>query len=116
MASNATKIASAIRGYLARQSYREILNSMRESIRRSMGGATTDRRPINEAKSDDGSVLRRVDVNLEIFESKSSFERANSFAKPEPQEFEWVSIGHGRFVKKQLSMAAETFDSDYVDL
>ena len=110
MASNATKIASAIRGFLARQVYREILSSMRESIRRSMGGAT------NEAKPDDGSVLRRVDVNLEIFESKSSFERANSFAKPEPQEFEWVSIGHGRFVKKQSSMAAETFDSDYVDL
>ena len=116
MASNATKIASAIRGFLARQVYREILSSMRESIRRSMGGATTDRRPLQEAKPDDGSVLRRVDVNLEIFESKSSFERANSFAKPEPQEFEWVSIGHGRFVKKQSSMAAETFDSDYVDL
>jgi len=78
--------------------------------------------PIAETKSE-GSVLTHVDVNIECFESKSSFERANSFIiKPEPKNFEWVSIGHGRFVKRELStnldpdFISHEFDSDYVDL
>ena len=68
-------------------------------------------------------MLTHVDVNIECFESKSSFERANSFViKPEPKNFEWVSIGHGRFVKRELStnldpdFISHEFDSDYVDL
>ena len=36
--------------------------------------------------------------------------------EPEPVEYEWVSIGHGRFAKREASMASQTFDSDYVDL
>lgn len=119
IASNATKISSIARMYLARRAYLAILRAYRSSLsRNSIGGGSSGRLvpTIVESKSADESVLRRVDVNLEIFEERSTFERANSFAKTEPVEYEWVSIGHGRFVKREASMASQTFDSDYVDL
>ncbi|KAL7553229.1 hypothetical protein ACHAWF_017340 [Thalassiosira exigua] len=125
LATSATKISSLVRGHLARRAYLAILIAYRESLhRRSLGGgnAAASTTPLLRSRSEDGSVLRQVDVNLEVFESKSSFERANSFAKPEPQEFEWVSVGHGRFAKRESTrdldpdyVSHELNNSDYVD-
>ncbi|KAL7540542.1 hypothetical protein ACHAXR_010192 [Thalassiosira sp. AJA248-18] len=124
LAANATKISSLVRMFVARRAYIVILRAYREAMSRrvSRGGGTNPVAPLVESKSED-SVLRNVDINLGIFESKSSFEQANSLLKPEPQEFEWVSIGHGRFVKRELSQQLEPdyvsheFDADdYVDL
>ena len=116
MTANATKITSIARRYLARKAYIVILRAYRESLsRRASGGGNMNTvAPIIQSRSnlsEDSTVLRQLDVNLGLFESKSSFERANSFAKPEPQDFEWVSIGHGRFAKKELS---QNLENDYV--
>ena len=88
--------------------------------RRGLGRSNTAPPSMGETRSEDGLVLLNADVNLEknllLFESKSSFERANSFAgKSEPVEYEWVSIGHGRFMKREVMN--DNFDhSDFVDL
>jgi len=117
LAAGATKINSLVRTYLARRRYLTILRSYREAMNR-RGRGTNPALHLVETKSEDHSVLRQqqhVNVNLELFESKSSFERANSFTTSEdPREFEWVSIGHGRFVKKESSV--KEFNPDYVDL
>ncbi|KAL9181541.1 hypothetical protein ACHAXT_010346 [Thalassiosira profunda] len=122
LASNATKIATAVRRYQARKAYLVVIRAYREAMGRSMGGASPAG-DVVESRSQDSTVLGNVDVNLlEIFEKKSEIERANSWAvKTEPKEFEWVSIGHGRFVKKetaedQENAAVDHFCEDYVDL
>ena len=112
LSSKATKISSLARMYLARRAYLAILRSYREAANRksSRGGSI---QPF-ETKSEDNSVPHVVGINLEIFRSKSSFERANSFEMSE-QVFEWISIGHGRFVKRNSSMP-ETFEPDCISL
>lgn len=112
MASNATRISSCIRGWLARRAYREILRSMRESIRRSLGRGDIILESHDDGiESRDDVVRSNVDVNIvELYETKSSYEKSQCVEKP-VVEFEWVSIGHGRFVKKQIFVVA-----DYVDL
>ncbi|KAL3788846.1 hypothetical protein ACHAW5_009203 [Stephanodiscus triporus] len=113
LALNATKISSLARMYLARRAYLAILRSYRESMnRRSLRGGSTQP---SETKSEDNSAPRLFDAKLEVFSSKSSYERTNSFATSE-QVFEWISIGHGRFMKRESYMAAQTFDTDSVSL
>jgi myosin heavy subunit len=113
LSSKATKISSLARMYLARRAYLAILRSYREAAnRRSSRGGSIQ---LFETKSEDNSAPHVVGMNLEIFRSKSSFERANSFETSE-QVFEWISIGHGRFVKRNSSMAPETFDPDCISL
>jgi len=121
LAASATKISSLVRLYLARRAYLAILVSYRESMnRRGRGGGNSPARHIVETKSEDISVTRHVDVNLDLFESKSSFERANSFmTSEEPAEYEWVSIGHGRFVRSGRFVRralSQEYNPDYVDL
>ena len=115
MSSSATKISAMVRMYQARQTYLEVLSDMRESIRLSLGGGDTNRGH-EELKSGDTIPLNQIDVNLvEVFESKSAHNTVNNVEKKKEVEFEWVSIGHGRFVKRSIEVA-QTFESDFVDL
>jgi len=116
MSSSATKISAIVRMYQARLAYLEVLSDMRELIRRSMGGGGDMNRGHEELKSGDTVPLNQIDVNLvEVFESKSAYNTANKIEKKKEVEFEWVSIGHGRFVKRSIEVA-QTFESDFVDL
>ena len=115
---NATKISSLVRMYLARRAYMKLLRSYRESLkRRSLGGAGNQGN-FSETKSDDNAVLRQIDVNMDMFESKSPrYRGGGSFASSDqPAEYDWISIGHGRFVKRESFMATQKLDSDYIDL
>lgn len=117
LATGATKISSLVRMYLARQRFLAILISYREAMNHRSTGGPAHR--IFEAKSEDHSVFssEQVDINLEFFETRSNFEMANSFiATEKPQEYEWVSIGHGRFIKREIMMSSQEFNPDYVDL
>ena len=116
MSSSATKISAIVRMYQARLAYLEVLSDMRELIRRSMGEGGDMNRGHEELKSGDTVPLNQIDVNLvEVFESKSAYNTANKIEKKKEVEFEWVSIGHGRFVKRSIEVA-QTFESDFVDL
>ncbi len=111
---NATKISALVRMFLSRHVYLKLLRSYQESLkRRSLGGAGNHER-LPETTSAD-SVLRRIDVNVDTFESRSPRLRGSSFASSEqPPEYDWISIGHGRFVKRDS--ATQKLDQDYIDL
>jgi myosin-5 len=111
---NATRISALVRMFLARQVYLKLLLSYQESFkRRSLGGEGYNER-LPETKSAD-SILCRIDVNMDAFVSRSPRHRGSSFASFEqPPEYDWISIGHGRFVKRDS--ATQKLDQDNRDL
>ena len=113
LAFNATKITSLARKYLARRAYLLILRSLRESKnRRSLRGGSIEP---SETKTEDNSESQGFEIKLELFRSKSSFDRGGSVASSE-QVYDWISIGHGRFVKRECSIMSQEFDADCISL
>jgi myosin-5 len=113
LAFHATKISSLVRKYLARRAYLAVLRSFRESKnRRSLHGSSIQP---SETKMEDNPEHHHFDIKLELFRSKSSFDRADSVASSE-QVYDWISIGHGRFVKRESSVTSQAFDPDCISL
>ena len=105
LSDSATRLASVGRMYIARRSYLNILRAYYEA--RVHQGLEIPLSPpsVAENRSDD-SALRNIDVNIGRFEcvSENVGERA-----PVPIEFEWVSSGYGRYVRKSED---DTDDAD----
>ncbi|KAL7463946.1 hypothetical protein ACHAXS_004297 [Conticribra weissflogii] len=103
---NATKIASTIRMFLSRVRYLAMLRSFRRD------GKTKTRRRLEDeiellrsaSESKENDCNRSVNTFVGSYDSKSfsHLEKMNSQCS-EPQEFQWVSVGHGRFVKRGQS-------------
>ena len=99
--ANATKIASVIRMYLARKAYILMLKEYRQArgqIRALFKAHSSSPQPKKCIELDE-NMLNKVVTNVEGFEIISHGERAKS-TSTEPTDFIWLSIGHGRFVKK----------------
>jgi myosin-5 len=99
--ANATKIASVIRMYLARKAYILMLKDYRQArgqIRAMFEAHSSSPHPKKCIELDE-NMLNKVISNVEGFEIISHGERAKS-TNTEPTDFIWLSIGHGRFVKK----------------
>ncbi len=97
LAISATKITAAVRRYLARVKYLAMLRAYRDSFRR-----RSSFEPKGEKKSTDSTSVRSVNIRIDCFELVANG-RSVSAPKCEPQEFEWISIGHGRFIKRSMS-------------
>ena len=97
LATSATKITAAVRRYLARVKYLAMLRAYRDSFRR-----RSSFEPKGEKKSTDSTSVRSVNIRIDCFELVANG-RSVSAPKCEPQEFEWISIGHGRFIKRSMS-------------
>ena len=99
LATSATKISSLVRLYLARTAYLRFLRSYQESVNR------RDRREVKSAVKP--VTLCMSEDSSQVSETISKIERATSFMtqeeEPKKEAFEWVSIGHGKFVKKATS-------------
>lgn len=97
---SATAIQKIVRGVQARAYCRQLFHRYNPSDEQSVE---------NSSRLVDNSVLRRIDVNVDIFESKSPRDRGNSFASSDqPAEYDWISIGHGRFVKRESFMSSQS--------
>ena len=101
---NATKISSLVRMYLTRKAYIMMLQDHRQA--RAQRKALFEANPFNtnsrKYRATDENLLGKVDANVEGFEIVANGERDAS-TNPDPADFVWHSIGHGRFVKKRES-------------
>eukprot|EP00984_Skeletonema_dohrnii_P013460 scaffold5576_cov131-Skeletonema_dohrnii-CCMP3373.AAC.2 len=101
---NATKISSLVRMYLTRKAYIMMLQDHRQA--RAQRKALFEANPFNtntrKYRATDENLLGKVDANVEGFEIVANGERDAS-TNPDPTDFVWHSIGHGRFVKKRES-------------
>ena len=65
----------------------------------------------SSASSTTSSVQTQEDGNFDKL-----YPMSGSFAKPKTVDSEWVSIGHGRFVKNECYKQKQTLNSNYLDL
>ena len=103
LAANATKIASSIRMYLCRKSYLATLRMRRESRKR------FDNRLCIESKENDST--RSINTYVGCDQSSSFNHTPKKVQESEPQEFQWVPVGHGRFVKRGSSVNFDNFQA-----
>ena len=99
--TNATKISSVVRMYLARKAYIMMLQEFRQSRAqiRSLFEAQSSNALSKKYRAIDENMLGKVNVNVEGFEIVANGKR-DATTNPEPEDFAWHSIGHMRFVKK----------------
>ena len=99
---NATKIACLVRMYLTRKAYLQMLRDHRQARaqRRALFEANPFVSNSRKYKAADENLLGRVDANVEGYEIVANGER-DAMSNPDPTDFIWHSIGHGRFVKKR---------------
>mmetsp|Transcript_25490 Transcript_25490/g.51538 ORF Transcript_25490/g.51538 Transcript_25490/m.51538 type:complete len:891 (-) Transcript_25490:109-2781(-) len=111
---NATKIASLIRMFLSRVRYLAMLRAFRRDgktkTRRRLADEIEMLRSASDTKENDCN--RSVNTFVGSYESKSfsHLEKMSSNCS-EPQEFQWVSVGHGRFVKRGQSACFDNFQA-----
>jgi len=90
--------------YLTRKAYIMMLQDHRQA--RAQRKALFEANPFNtnsrKYRATDENLLGKVDANVEGFEIVANGERDAS-TNPDPADFVWHSIGHGRFVKKRES-------------
>ena len=104
LASNATKIASMARMYLALRAFKPMLRAYRESLRRrrivGLGSITA----VTDTEFDHTvNTPHLFDINLGFLKSNFGSPRTYCTASSSDQEYKWVSIGHGRFEKRDSS-------------
>jgi hypothetical protein len=99
--SNATKISSIVRMYLARKAYVIMLQNYHQARaqRKSLFEANPFNKQTKKYRAIDENLVGKVNFNVEGFEIVANGEREAS-TNPQPTDFMWHSIGHGRFVKK----------------
>eukprot|EP00986_Skeletonema_menzelii_P009079 scaffold4054_cov142-Skeletonema_menzelii.AAC.2 len=100
--TNATKISSLVRMYLTRKAYIMMLQDHRHARaqRRALFEANPFNKNAKKHRAADEKLLGKVDANVECFEIVANGSRDAS-TNPDPSDFVWHSIGHGRFVKKR---------------
>ena len=104
LASNATKITSLARMYLALRAFKPMLRAYRESLRKNrivgLGSITA----VTDTEFDHTvNTPHLFDINLGFLKSNFGSPRTYCTASSSEQEYKWVSIGHGRFEKRDSS-------------
>lgn len=105
LASKATKITSMVRMYLARRAFKPILRAYRESLRKNrivcLGRINAT---VTDTEFDDTVTTPHLfDINLGLLKSNFGSPSTYCTASSSAQEYKWVSIGHGRFEKRDSS-------------
>jgi hypothetical protein len=106
LASNATKITSMARVYLARRAFKPMLRAYRESLRKKrITGLGRINSTVTDTTEFDDTVTtpHLFDINLGFLKSNFGSPRTYCTASSSEQEYKWVSIGYGRFEKRDSS-------------
>ena len=101
MMDNATKINSIIRMYLARKAFIILLQEYRQARaqRRLLFEAHPPCADTKKCTELDENMFGKINISVDGYEIISFGERAKR-TNYEPTDFMWLSVGHGRFVKK----------------
>ena len=122
---NATKICATARMYLARIAYLVVLRAHRAEAAAAMAMAMAmanngdefqhqpTQRPTSLTMMRERSRSDQcIDVQIDAFEEASTTASVLKRAESQPmelQDFKWVSMGHGRFIKRSLSSSSLDF-------